>query len=178
MGILGKTGCGKSTLLKALVRLIDTPANTVFIHGKDVVSLPLAQLRSLFAIVPQDTYLFSDSIKNNIGYADDELDESLLVQAANLSAISNDFSTLSEAGSAAGWETMIGERGLALSGGQKQRTAIARAVYKMLSHSSCEVIVFDGSFSALDNETEKQITSGIFSQFAARNVDRKTIIIV
>ncbi|GMO11844.1 MAG: lipid A export permease/ATP-binding protein MsbA [Treponemataceae bacterium] len=182
LGILGKTGCGKSTLLKSLVRLIDTPAGTVFIHGTDITTVPLGQLRSVFAVVPQDTYLFSDSIKNNIGYADDDLCEEFLAQAADISAISNDFAALEN-----GRETLIGERGIALSGGQKQRTAVARAVYKALKHKSCEIIVFDGSFSALDSETEKQVTSSIFSQFGgsgdsdsgnSMEENAKTIIIV
>jgi ATP-binding cassette subfamily B protein len=160
LGILGRTGSGKSTLVKTLPRLIEAGEGTVFVKGRDVRDWDLQELRKLFGFTPQDSYLFSDSIKNNIGYgitsgaADSEqaqLDEARLKTAAALSAIDQDLPSFS-----AGWETIIGERGLTLSGGQKQRVAIARALL-----AEADFLVLDDSLSAVDAETEKRILGGI-----------------
>jgi len=164
LGILGRTGSGKSTLIKTLMRMIDPPENTVFVEGIDVRSHALKDLRSLFGVSPQDSYLFSDSIKNNIAYGskdevskDDEIVEpslNVLTQAAQLSALDGDLESFS-----LGWDTLIGERGLTLSGGQKQRVAIARAVL-----SAPEILVLDDAFSAVDAETEKRILTAILEE--------------
>jgi ATP-binding cassette subfamily B protein len=186
LGILGRTGAGKSTLLKALVRMVDPPPGSVFIRGLDVRLWELAALRKLFGVSPQDSYLFSDPVKNNIAYGKDEPDGPRseqagprseqagprseqagprLLQAAALSALDRDMENF-----AAGWETLIGERGLTLSGGQKQRVAIARAVL-----SKPEILVLDDSFSAVDAETERRILTGVLNE---RKADGKTTIIV
>ncbi|MCL1927563.1 MAG: ABC transporter ATP-binding protein/permease [Treponema sp.] len=169
-GITGRTGSGKSTLIKTLVRMVDPPAASVFIHGVDVRELELRELRRLFGVSPQDSYLFSDSIKSNIAYGnkdDDESDYTALTQAAFLSALDGDLVSFAD-----GWETLIGERGLTLSGGQKQRVAIARALL-----SAPEILVLDDAFSAVDAETEKRILTGILEERHGNNSLKTTIII-
>jgi ATP-binding cassette subfamily B protein len=168
LGILGRTGSGKSTLLKTLVRMVDPPAESVFVGGIDVRRWDLAGLRRFFGVSPQDSYLFSDTIKNNIAYGIKETsdpDLEGLAEAALLSALDHDLENFS-----LGWETLIGERGLTLSGGQKQRVAIARAIL-----SKPEILVLDDAFSAVDAETERRILSGILE---TRTQKRLTTIIV
>ncbi|MCL1813348.1 MAG: ABC transporter ATP-binding protein/permease [Treponema sp.] len=169
-GITGRTGSGKSTLIKTFVRMVDPPAASVFVHGIDVRELELRELRRLFGVSPQDSYLFSDSIKSNIAYGnkdDDESDYTALTQAAFLSALDGDLASFAD-----GWETLIGERGLTLSGGQKQRVAIARALL-----SAPEILVLDDAFSAVDAETEKRILTGILEERHGNNSLKTTIII-
>jgi len=187
LGILGRTGSGKSTLIKTLVRMVDPPENTVFVEGVDVRSHALKDLRRLFGVSPQDSYLFSDSIKNNIAYGSkDELSKddtisdpplSALTQAALLSALDGDLESF-----ALGWDTLIGERGLTLSGGQKQRVAIARAIL-----SAPEILVLDDAFSAVDAETERRILMAILEErhgyrdgvkSSAKSGSEKTTIII
>jgi ATP-binding cassette subfamily B protein len=153
-GILGRTGSGKSTLIKAITRMIAVPPGTVFIKGTESSSWDLTDLRKIFGVTPQDSYLFSDSIKNNIGYAVeiDEGDDESLAKAASLAALDSDFLVLID-----GWNTLIGERGLTLSGGQKQRAAIARSVA-----ADREILILDDSLSSVDAETEKKILDGLF----------------
>jgi ATP-binding cassette subfamily B protein len=151
-GILGRTGSGKSTLIKAITRMIAAPPGTVFIKGVESSNWNLTDLRKLFGVTPQDSYLFSDSIKNNIGYAIDEGHNESLAKAASLAALDSDFLAFQD-----GWNTLIGERGLTLSGGQKQRTAIARSVA-----ADREILILDDSLSAVDAETEKKILDALF----------------
>ncbi|MDR2182064.1 MAG: ABC transporter ATP-binding protein/permease [Treponema sp.] len=162
LGILGRTGSGKSTLVKALVRMIDPPAGQVFIKGVDVRDYDLGELRLIFAVCPQDAYLFSDTIKNNIAYgkkdSDAEPAPAELSHAALLSALDRDLESF-----ARGWETLIGERGLTLSGGQKQRVAIARALL-----SAGEILILDDAFSAVDAETEKRVLGNILKERAGK----------
>ncbi|MDR0586107.1 MAG: ABC transporter ATP-binding protein/permease [Treponema sp.] len=166
LGVLGRTGSGKSTLLKAFVRMIDPPPGSVFVRGLDVRLWELSALRGLFGVSPQDSYLFSDTIKNNIGYGmDGPADSARLEKAAGLSALNRDMENFN-----AGWETLVGERGLTLSGGQKQRVAIARAVLLQP-----EILVLDDSFSAVDAETERRILTSILGE---RKAAGKTTVIV
>ncbi|MDR2144797.1 MAG: ABC transporter ATP-binding protein/permease [Treponema sp.] len=166
LGILGRTGSGKSTLLKTFVRMADPPPESVFVRGLDVRLWELSALRKLFGVSPQDSYLFSDTIKNNIGYGmDGPADSALLKKAAGLSALDRDMENFN-----AGWETLIGERGLTLSGGQKQRVAIARAVLLQP-----EILMLDDSFSAVDAETERRILTGVLGE---RRAAGKTTVIV
>ncbi|MDR0496975.1 MAG: ATP-binding cassette domain-containing protein, partial [Treponema sp.] len=156
-GILGRTGSGKSTLLKIITRIVDPPQGTVFVKGVELAAWDLVYLRKLFGVTPQDSYLFSDSIRNNISYGlNENTDESISARAATLASLQKDFSSFQN-----GWETIIGERGLTLSGGQKQRTAIARSVAAVIAGNK-EIIVFDDSLSAVDVETEKMILDGLF----------------
>jgi ATP-binding cassette subfamily B protein len=154
LGILGRTGSGKTTLIKTLVRLVDPPPGTVFVRGVDVREWDLRELRRLFGITPQDSYLFSDSIKNNIAYGLEEADDGLVSAAAALSTIDRDLESFSQ-----GLDTLVGERGLTLSGGQKQRVAISRSVI-----GKAEFLILDDSLSAVDAETEKRILEGILEE--------------
>jgi ATP-binding cassette subfamily B protein len=161
VGILGKTGSGKSTLLKTFMRMIDPPSGTVFVYGKDVREYELAELRSLFGVVPQDTYLFSDSIKSNIAYGSEN---GALLEAATISALAKDLADFAD-----GWDTVVGERGLTLSGGQKQRVAIARALTGVLapkagSADSEHILILDDALSAVDAETEQAILSALLEK--------------
>jgi ATP-binding cassette, subfamily B, multidrug efflux pump len=153
-GILGRTGSGKSTLIKAITRMIAVPPGTVFIKGVESSAWDLTALRKIFGVTPQDSYLFSDSIKNNIGYAVEmeEGNEEILTRAASIAALDGDFLVLFN-----GWNTLIGERGLTLSGGQKQRAAIARSVA-----ADREILILDDSLSSVDAETEKKILDALF----------------
>ncbi|MDR2096216.1 MAG: ABC transporter ATP-binding protein/permease [Treponema sp.] len=156
VGILGRTGSGKSSLIKTFMRIIDPPPGTVRVFGVDVRDWDLSELRKLFSVSPQDSYLFSDSIKNNIAYGLEEgkTDEALIEKAAELSAIDRDLREFRE-----GWDTLIGERGLTLSGGQKQRVAVARALT-----GRGEFLILDDSLSAVDAETEKRVLSGLMDE--------------
>jgi ATP-binding cassette subfamily B protein len=149
LGIMGRTGSGKSTLIKALTRMIDPPPGSIKIFGLDVREWDIAALRKLFAAAPQDSYLFSDSIKNNIGYGLDNPSEDSLKKAAEISALEKDLDNFK-----LGWETLVGERGLTLSGGQKQRVALSRSVIM-----DSEFLIMDDSLSAVDAETEQRILS-------------------
>ncbi|TVQ98958.1 MAG: ABC transporter ATP-binding protein [Spirochaetaceae bacterium] len=153
LGILGRTGSGKSTLIRTLPRLIDPPENTVFVGGVDVRDYDLGVLRSLFGIVPQDTFLFSATIRENIGFAVDELSDEELTRVADISTISRDIGVLSE-----GYQTVVGERGVTLSGGQKQRVAISRALAK-----NPDILILDDALSAVDTESEERILKAILA---------------
>jgi ATP-binding cassette subfamily B protein len=154
IGILGRTGSGKSTLIKTLTRTVDPPPGTVFVRGVDVRDWDLGELRRLFAVTPQDSYLFSDSIRNNTGYGLEEDDEERVRRAAELAALEKDLSLF-----ARGWDTTIGERGLTLSGGQKQRTAISRSLVM-----DADFLILDDSLSSVDAETEKRILLGLLEE--------------
>ena len=175
LGIMGKTGSGKSTLIKAITRMIDNPPFAVFIKGIESSLWDLNKLRSLFAYNPQDSYLFSDSIKNNISYAldtgtDSEKVNSPASRAAALAAMERDFGIFRD-----GWDTLIGERGLTLSGGQKQRTAIARSIA-----AERKILILDDSLSAVDAETERKILDGLFDLIREKKAsgDPLTVIII
>ncbi|MDR1047097.1 MAG: ABC transporter ATP-binding protein/permease [Treponema sp.] len=152
LGILGRTGSGKSSFIKVLPRMIDPPPGMVFLKGLDVRDWDLGELRACFALAPQDSFLFSDSIKNNIGYGlDGQGEEADFARAAGFAALNRDLEAFS-----LGWDTLIGERGLSLSGGQKQRVAIARALI-----TSPEILILDDALSAVDTETEQRVLSAL-----------------
>ena len=167
LGIMGRTGSGKSTLIKTLTRIIDPPDGTVRVFGLDVRKWPLEDLRKLFAVSPQDSYLFSDSIQNNIAYGlaegDDEKKAALLNRAIEAASLEKDLASFAD-----GRNTTVGERGLTLSGGQKQRAAIGRALVM-----ESEFLILDDSLSAVDNETER----GILEALIRERKGKTTIII-
>jgi ATP-binding cassette subfamily B protein len=163
LGLFGRTGAGKSTLVKLLPRMLDPPRGTVFVKGRDIHDWDIDALRSLFGVSPQDSFMFSDSIKNNLAYGCDGAENSLIETMCDISALDRDIETFSN-----GIGTMIGERGLTLSGGQKQRLSIARAVI-----IQSEILILDDSLSAVDAETEKRIVKNIYT--ARKN---KTTIII
>ncbi|MDR0663510.1 MAG: ABC transporter ATP-binding protein/permease [Spirochaetaceae bacterium] len=152
LGLLGRTGAGKSTLVKLLPRMLDPPPETVFVKGRDIRRWNIEALRSIFGVSPQDSFVFSDSIKNNIVYGMNDADGGLIETICGISALDRDIESFSS-----GKETLIGERGLTLSGGQKQRLSIARA---MIIDS--EILILDDSLSAVDAETEKRIVKNIY----------------
>jgi len=147
LGILGKTGSGKSTLVQLLPRILDPPPGTVFVDDLDVRSYDLTVLRNLVSTVPQETFLFSTSIRDNIAFGSRNGDDELVREVAAISTIERDFSTFPD-----GSETVVGERGITLSGGQKQRVAISRALA-----SDAAIYIFDDSLSSVDTETEDAI---------------------
>ena len=144
VGIIGKTGCGKTTVVDLILRTYNVDDGTIFIDDKDINTIPIKTLRNNAAYVPQDNFLFSDTIENNIAFAFDEVDEEKVVKYAQLADIDGDI-----AGFDHGYKTVLGERGVTISGGQKQRTSIARALMK-----DANILILDDSVSAVDTKTE------------------------
>ena len=142
-----KTGAGKTTLLNLLPRLVDVSAGEVFIDGINAKDYQLESLRNLIGFVPQEAYLFSDSIQNNLKYGNDDADPKEIDAALRVSRLSNDLEQLDGA-----IDTLIGERGASLSGGQKQRAALARAILK-----DAPILVLDDALSHVDTHTEEEI---------------------
>jgi ATP-binding cassette, subfamily B, multidrug efflux pump len=154
LGILGRTGSGKSTLVRLLPRLLDPPRGSIFLGGIDVRDYDLAALRSCIALVPQDTFLFSASVRENICFARPDAPEEEILEAAAISTINREIESFPS-----GWETEVGERGLSVSGGQKQRIAISRALLP-----DPPVLVLDDSLSAVDTETEEKILHALLQK--------------
>jgi ATP-binding cassette subfamily B multidrug efflux pump len=152
LAIVGQTGSGKSTLVNLIPRLFDPPPGTVFVDGLDVRRWPLSQLRRRLGIVPQETFLFSETILENISFArQDAVEEDKVAWATRISAMDKDIQMFPQK-----LQTFVGERGITLSGGQKQRVAISRAVLK-----EPEILILDDAFSSVDTYTEEQILHGL-----------------
>jgi ATP-binding cassette subfamily B protein len=149
VAFVGRTGSGKSTLMNLVPRLVEAPEGTVFVDGVAVRDYPLAQLRAAIGYVPQETFLFSDALAQNIAFGVEKAEQHDTAWAAQVAGLSTDV-----AGFADGLDTLVGERGLTLSGGQKQRTAIARAVLRRP-----KILILDDALSAVDTETEARILS-------------------
>ncbi|HUI66081.1 MAG TPA: ABC transporter ATP-binding protein [Bacteroidota bacterium] len=147
VAIVGFTGSGKSTLVNLLPRMYDATQGEVLIDGRDVRTIPLKVLRGAIGYVPQETFLFSDSIADNIAYGTDAPSEEAVREAAEIAQIARDIAEFPR-----GYDTMLGERGITLSGGQKQRTSIARAVMR-----SPAILILDDALSAVDTYTEEEI---------------------
>ena len=147
VGIIGKTGSGKTTVADLLLRCYNVEDGTLFVDGKDVNDITVDSLRSFCAYVPQDNFLFSDTIERNISFAVDEATAEEVITAAKLSDIDDNISKFTNR-----YQTLMGERGVTVSGGQKQRISIARALMKDAS-----VLILDDSVSAVDTDTEKTI---------------------
>jgi len=147
LAVVGEVGSGKTTLISLVARFIEPPAGTVFIDGVDVRRVPLATLRQHVGYVPQETFLFSTSIRDNIAFARMAATDAEVEQAAEVSQLSRDLENLPQ-----GYDTLLGERGINLSGGQKQRVAIARAVL-----ADPAILVLDDALSSVDTHTEEQI---------------------
>jgi ATP-binding cassette subfamily B protein len=153
VALVGATGSGKSTLIHLLARLHEPPAGTVFLDGVDVRDLPLAELRGAIAFVPQEPFLFSDTLGANVAFGPGPSAEppgrrdEIVRHAAAVARLDKDVADFPD-----GYETTVGERGITLSGGQKQRTAIARAVAL-----DAPVLVLDDALSAVDTYTEEEI---------------------
>ncbi len=151
VGIIGKTGSGKTTIVDLILRTYNVPDGTVFVDGHDVNDITIHSLRRGAAYVPQDNFLFSDTIAKNIAFASDTDDIALVTEAASLADVHGNISEFSE-----GYETVLGERGVTVSGGQKQRISIARALMK-----DAAILILDDSVSAVDTKTEEVIINNL-----------------
>ena len=151
LAILGKTGSGKSTIISLISRLYDVTDGHITIDGKEIGSLNLFDLRNSIGIVPQDAFLFSDSIKNNIKFGKENATDEEVQAAAKSAAVHDNIMGFNKQ-----YETILGERGITLSGGQKQRVSIARAIIK-----NPEILLFDDCLSAVDTETEEAILNNL-----------------
>lgn len=149
LGLVGGTGSGKTTLFSLLLRLYESPSARIYIDGRPISDYSLATLRNLFAYVPQDSYLFSMSIADNIALATPGASRAEIQTAAHLAAVDEDIRRFPQ-----GYDTLVGERGLTLSGGQKQRIAIARALLRQAPG-----LILDDALSAVDSQTERSILS-------------------
>ncbi len=156
--LVGRTGCGKSTLIELMVRSYQVDDGKIMIGGIDINTIPLAELRRLIGYVPQESFLFSESLYENISFGLRTVDREAAEQAAILSGLGNDIQDFPD-----GFETLVGERGVTLSGGQKQRTALARAI-------ACDpkILILDDAFSAVDTVTEERILSDLEAVMASR----------
>lgn len=151
LAILGKTGSGKSSILTLITRMHDVKVGTILMDGTPLTELNLYDLRNSIGIVPQDAFLFSDSIKNNIKFGKENATEEEVFEAARKSVVHDNIMQFNQQ-----YETILGERGITLSGGQKQRVSIARAIIK-----NPEILLFDDCLSAVDTETEEQILNNL-----------------
>jgi ATP-binding cassette subfamily B protein len=147
VAFVGRTGSGKSTLVNLIPRLIDAPEGMVFTDGISVRDYPLAQLRASIGYVPQETFLFSDSLAENIAFGVQKAERAEIEWAAEIAGLTEDVATFPN-----GFDTLVGERGITLSGGQKQRTAIARAVLR-----EPRILILDDALSSVDTYTEEKI---------------------
>jgi ATP-binding cassette subfamily B protein len=147
VAFVGRTGSGKSTLVNLIPRVIDAPEGAVFIDGVSVRDYPLKQLRSAVGYVPQETFLFSDSLSKNIAFGQDDAEPAQIEMAADVAGLTSDVRDFPDR-----FDTLVGERGITLSGGQKQRTAIARAIVR-----EPRILILDDALSSVDTYTEEKI---------------------
>jgi ATP-binding cassette subfamily B multidrug efflux pump len=147
LAIVGPTGSGKSTLAALIARLWDAPPGTLFLDGRSIRDYPLAEVRRAIGYVPQDTFLFSDTLRENIAFGVHTAAEEHILEAAEIASISGEIQSFPQR-----YETMVGERGITLSGGQKQRTSIARAVLRQP-----KILILDDALSSVDTDTEERI---------------------
>ena len=147
LAIVGPTGSGKSTLAALIARLWDAPPGTLFLDGCSIRDYPLTEVRRAIGYVPQDTFLFSDTLRENIAFGVNTALEEHILEAAEIASISGEIQSFPQR-----YETMVGERGITLSGGQKQRTSIARAVLRQP-----KILILDDALSSVDTDTEERI---------------------
>ena len=160
VAIVGRTGAGKSTLLNLLMRLDDPPNGTVFIGGRELTGISLPVLRRNVASVPQETFLFSDTLANNVAFGRPDASRLEIERAVQAAGLAPDVARFPK-----GLDTLVGERGITLSGGQKQRTALARALL-----TDAPILVLDDAFSSVDTETEAKILDGLKGAAGGRTV--------
>lgn len=161
--IMGKTGCGKTTIADLISRLYDVNQGSISISGENIKSLDLENYRAQLGYVPQDIFLFSDTIKKNIKFSDVNFSDQKVFEAAKKASIHQEIEKFTRQ-----YETVVGERGITLSGGQKQRIAMARVLIK-----NPELFIFDDSLSALDTKTEKKILGNLNT-----SIQDKTVVII
>ena len=153
LAILGRTGSGKSTILQLISRMYDVSHGSIFIDKKEISQHNLFDLRNAMAVVPQDAFLFSDSIANNIRFGKEDASQEEIEDAAKLAVVHDNIINFNQQ-----YETILGERGITLSGGQKQRVSIARAIIK-----NCPILLLDDCLSAVDTETEEAILNNLLT---------------
>ncbi len=163
VAIIGKTGSGKSTILDLVARLYDVSSGQILIDDQPIQSLNLHSLRSAIGAVPQDAFLFSDTIRNNIKFGKEDATEEEIIEVAKMAVVHDNITGFTK-----GYDTILGERGITLSGGQKQRVSIARALLK-----SPKIYLFDDCLSAVDTETEEEILNNL----KRASVNRTTLIV-
>jgi ATP-binding cassette subfamily B protein len=163
LAILGKTGSGKSTILSLISRLYDVTEGAINIDNHPITTLNLYDLRNQISVVPQDAFLFSDSIKNNIKFGNENATDEEVMEAAKKAVVHENILTFNDQ-----YETILGERGITLSGGQKQRVSIARALIK-----NAPILLLDDCLSAVDTETEETILNNLLTYCK----DKTTIIV-
>ena len=163
LGIVGRTGSGKTTLVRMIPRLLDPTGGVVKVDGRDARTIPLAVLRSSVGFVPQDVFLFSETVGANIAFGTMDATDAQIAEAADEADLLENIERFPD-----GFDTVVGERGITLSGGQKQRTAIARALVR-----DPKILVFDDALSAVDTETERRILDRLRERFG-----RQTLVIV
>jgi ATP-binding cassette subfamily B protein len=163
VAIVGPIGSGKSTLANAVPRLLDIEPGQLFLDGHDITQLKLPDLRSAIAYVPQDSFLFSTTIKNNIRYGDPLAEQSEVEYCAKQAQIHAEISNFPQQ-----YETIVGERGITLSGGQRQRTALARALLV-----DAPVLILDDALSSVDNQTATEILKNL-----STGIQRKTVVFI
>ena len=151
LAIVSKTGGGKSTLVNLLLHLYNTKRGMIFIDNRDINDIPLKELRENIAYVPQDNFLFSDTLRSNISFGVEDEDMEEIVAATKAACIHDSIAEFPD-----GYETIVGERGVTLSGGQKQRSSIARALMK-----DAPILILDDALSAVDTDTEEQILENL-----------------
>ncbi|MFZ9743895.1 MAG: ABC transporter ATP-binding protein, partial [Chitinophagaceae bacterium] len=151
IAIIGKTGSGKTSLAQLMLRMFDATSGTLAFNDIDIKSFDVSQLRGLISYVPQDVFLFSDTVENNISFGAQLASPNIVQDAARAAMVDGEIEKLSQ-----GYQTSIGERGVTLSGGQKQRISIARAISK-----SADLLIFDDCLSAVDTNTEQNISNNL-----------------
>jgi len=151
VAFVGRTGSGKSTVANLIPRILEAPTDSLFIDGVSVRNYPIAQLRASIGYVPQETFLFSDSLAGNIAFGVSQAEDKQIARAAEIAGLSEDIKGFPD-----GFETLVGERGITLSGGQKQRTAIARAVVR-----DPKILILDDALSSVDTYTEEKILGSL-----------------
>lgn len=151
IAIIGKTGCGKTSIINLIARLYDATKGTIYIDEKPIKDCNLNDIRKQIGFVPQDPFLFSESISENIKFGKEDATQEEIVEAAKNAVVHQNIIDFQK-----GYETVLGERGVTLSGGQKQRVSIARAIIK-----NPQILIFDDCLSAVDTETEEQILSNL-----------------
>jgi len=160
LAIVGRTGSGKSTLVNLLCRLYQVPEAGIFIDGSDINNIPLATLRTHIGYVPQETFLFSETVQQNIAFGRPEASLQSIQESAKISNIWPDIQEFPRK-----FETFVGERGITLSGGQKQRIAISRALLV-----NPRILILDDALSSVDTDTEEKILQGLAGEFTNRTV--------
>ncbi len=154
LAIVGRVGSGKSTLLRAILRILEPPKGTVFVDAKDIHDIPIHTLRKNIGFVPQDITVFSDTIRNNVLFGREGIDEKEIKKALEVASLSQEVASLPQ-----GLDAQVGERGVTLSGGQRQRLTLARALV-----TNPPILILDDAFSMVDTDTEKKILGALLSE--------------